>query len=291
MSIFTGSAPAVITPFKDGKIDFEAFGRIMDFQIQNASDALVILGTTGEASTLTFDEKCEVIRFAVEHTEKKVPIIVGAGANNTSDAKNMAKTAQKLGADALLVVTPYYNKTSQAGLVAHYNEIADAVSIPIIAYNVPGRTGLNIMPETMRKMSEHENIVAIKEASGNISQITELAAMCPDVDIYSGNDDQVLAIMALGGKGVISTVANIIPREMHELCASFISGNTSRAAKLQFHMLPICKAAFCEVNPIPIKAMMEIYGMCGGELRLPLVPAQGSSIEFIKKAMKEYGLI
>ncbi|MBQ9949200.1 MAG: 4-hydroxy-tetrahydrodipicolinate synthase [Clostridia bacterium] len=291
MSIFTGSATAMITPFRDGNVDFEAFGKLLDFQLTSGTDALVICGTTGEASTMSFDEKCEVIRFAVEHVGGKVPVIAGTGANNTKDAVKMSQAAEKAGANALLVVTPYYNKTTQAGLTAHYNAIADAVTLPIILYNVPGRTGLNILPKTVKELCKHKNIVAIKEASGNISQIAEIAGLCPDCDIYSGNDDQVLPIMSLGGKGVISTVSNIIPREMHELCASFSSGNYERALKLQLRMLPMCKAAFCEVNPIPIKTMLSLYGMCEGELRLPLIPPQEENLHYIENAMKEYGLI
>ena len=290
MSIFTGSATAMITPFKDDKQDFEAFGKLIDFQLENSTDALVICGTTGEASTQTFDEKCAAVKFAVERAGGKVPVIAGTGANSTHEAILMSQAAQKIGASALLIVTPFYNKATQRGLIAHYTAIADNVDIPIIVYNVPSRTGVNVLPATMKKLSEHKNIVAIKEASGNISQITELASIC-DVDIYSGNDDQVLAILSVGGKGVISTISNIIPKEMHELCSSFFSGNLDRARKLQFRMLPMFRAAFCEVNPIPIKTMLSLYGMCKNEMRLPLTPPGEEDFNFIEKTMKEYGLL
>lgn len=290
MSIFKGSATAMITPFKNDKIDFDAFGRLIDYQLENCTDALVICGTTGEAPTLTFDEKCAAISFAVERVQGKLPVIAGTGANSTNEAIHMSQTAEKLGASALLIVTPFYNKATQKGLIAHYTAIADSVHTPIIVYNVPGRTGVNVLPATMKALSEHENITAIKEASGNISQITELASIC-DCDIYSGCDDQVLPILSVGGKGVISTISNLIPKEMHELCASYHSGNTERAMKLQFRMLPIFRAAFCEVNPIPIKTMMSLYGMCEADMRLPLTPPGEADLEFIKNTMKEYGLL
>lgn len=291
MSIFKGSATAMITPLKNGEVDFDSFSRLIDFQLDNKTDALVICGTTGEASTMSFNEKMSVIHFAILHSKKRVPIIAGTGSNNTADAIKNSIAAEKLGADALLIVTPYYNKTTQAGLIAHYTAIADSVDIPIIVYNVPSRTGVNVLPKTMQKLSEHKNIVAIKEASGNIEQIVSLAALCPELDIYSGNDDQVLPILALGGKGVISTVSNILPKQMHELCDSFFEGDLKAARDMQFKLLPMCRAAFCEVNPIPIKTMLSLLNMCEGDLRLPLVPPQEESLELMKKTMKEYSLI
>lgn len=291
MSIFKGSATAMITPFKNGEIDFDSFGKLIDFQLENNTDALVICGTTGEASTMTFDEKMSAIEFAIKRVNKKIPVIAGTGGNNTKEAIRTSQAAEKLGADALLIVTPYYNKTTQDGLVAHYNAIADSVHIPIIAYNVPGRTGVNILPATMKKMSQHKNIVAIKEASGNIEQITTLASICPDLDIYSGNDDHVLPVLSLGGKGVISTVSNILPKQMHELCSYFFDGELVKSREMQFYLLPMCKAAFCEVNPIPIKSMLSYCGKCDGELRLPLVEPQSEHVEYMKNTMKEYGII
>lgn len=291
MSIFYGCATAMITPFSGGKVDFDAFGKLIDFQISEKTDALVICGTTGEASTMSFDEKMNVIEFAVKRAAKRVPIIAGTGGNNTADVIKTSVAAQKLGADALLIVTPYYNKTTQSGLIAHYNAVADAVDIPIIAYNVPGRTGVNILPATMKKLCEHKNIVAIKEASGNIEQIVTLASMCPECDIYSGNDDHVLPVLSVGGKGVISTVSNILPNAMHMLCDEFLKGNIEGAREYQFKLLPMCKAAFCEVNPIPIKTMLSVCGMCDGELRLPLIPPSKENLEYMKKIMKEYDLI
>ena len=290
MSIFTGSATAMITPFKNDKLDLDAFARLIDFQLENSTDALVICGTTGEAPTLTYEEKCKAIEFAIDRVGGKIPVIAGTGANSTNEAIHMSQTAEKLGASALLVVTPFYNKATQRGLIAHYTAIADSVHLPIIIYNVPSRTGVNVLPATIKTLSRHENIIGVKEASGNISQIAELASIC-DCDIYSGCDDQVLPILSLGGKGVISTISNLIPREMHELCTSFFAGNTERARKLQFRMLPIFRAAFCEVNPIPIKTMMSLYGMCEAEIRLPLTPPGEKDYELIENTMKEYGLL
>lgn len=281
----------MITPFKNGEIDFDAFGALIDFQINEHTDALIICGTTGEASTMSFDEKMSAVEFAVKRTAGRIPVIAGTGGNNTKEVIRTSQEAQKLGVQALLVVTPYYNKTTQAGLIAHYNAVADSVDIPVIVYNVPGRTGVNILPATMKKLCEHKNIAAIKEASGNIEQITALAASCPECDIYSGNDDHVLPVLALGGKGVISTVSNILPYDMHKLCESYFEGDTEKARELQFKLLPMCKAAFCEVNPIPIKTMLSLCGMCDGELRLPLIPPQEDSLAFMKKTMKEYNLI
>lgn len=291
MTVFKGSATAMITPFKNDAIDFDSFAKLIDFQLENNTDALVICGTTGEASTMTFEEKMSAIEFAINRVGGRIPVIAGTGGNNTKEVIKASKEAQKIGADALLVVTPYYNKTTQAGLVAHYNAVANEVDIPIIAYNVPGRTGVNILPETMKKISEHKNVRAIKEASGNIEQIVKLCALCPNVDVYSGNDDHVLPVMAMGGKGVISTVSNILPAQMHKLCSDFFAGNIEDARKMQFYLLDMCKAAFCEVNPIPIKTMLSLYNMCESELRLPLVAPQEKSLELMKNTMKEYNLL
>lgn len=291
MAIFKGSAVAIITPFTPDGIDFKAFEALIERQITGKSDAIVVCGTTGEASTMTAEEKLAAISFAVKHAAKRVPIIAGTGSNNTATVIRESKAAEGAGADALLIVTPYYNKTSQAGLIAHYNAIADAVNIPIIIYNVPGRTGLNLLPETMKKLLAHKNIVGIKEASANIEQIVQLAAIAPECDIYSGNDDHVLPLLSLGGCGVISTIANVIPKDMHDLCEAYFSGNIKEAAKLQFKVLPIWKAAFSEVNPIPIKTMCAMLGLCSDLLRLPLCPPSEVNRALMEKALNDYGLM
>jgi len=291
MTIFKGSATAIITPFTADGVDYDAFGRLIDFQIAGGSDALVVCGTTGEASTMTTAEKRGVIDFAVKRVAGRIPVIAGTGSNSTAHAIEDSKAAEALGVSGLLVVTPYYNKSSQAGLVAHFNAIADAVKTPIIAYNVPGRTGINLLPTTMKEMLKHENIVGVKEASGNIEQVVNLAALCPDCDIYSGNDDQVLPLLSVGGKGVITTVGNVIPKDMHDLCAAFFAGDLEKAKELQFKILPIWKAAFCEVNPIPIKAMCAMMGLCAPIVRLPLVAPAEANRAAMEKALRDYGLI
>lgn len=288
MSIFTGCATAMVTPFSDGNVDFEALGTLIDFQLKNEIDALVMCGTTGEASTMTFDERMSVIDFTVKRVNGRVPVIAGTGGNNTAEVIRASKAAQELHTDALLIVTPYYNKTSQTGLLVHYNAVADEVNIPIIAYNVPNRTGLNIQPATMQKMLEHRNIVGIKEASGDIGQIVELASRCPDCEIYCGNDDHVIPVMSIGGMGVISTISNVIPRDMHDMCTAYLEGDIVRAKNLQFKIHPIWRAAFSDVNPIPIKAMLSILGYCEQELRLPLLPPSAETIEMLERIIDEY---
>ncbi|MEG1559847.1 MAG: 4-hydroxy-tetrahydrodipicolinate synthase [Clostridia bacterium] len=290
MSIFKGCGTAMITPFRDDKLDFCAFSRQIEFQISNHADALVICGTTGEASTMNFDEKLSAFRFAVEKSKKRIPIIAGTGGNNTREVIALSKAAALEGVDALLIVTPYYNKTTQNGLIAHYTAIAESVSLPIIVYNVPSRTGVNVLPATMYELSKNKNITAIKEASGNIEQIVTLASKLTNCDIYSGNDDHVLPVLSLGGIGVISTVSNIIPSDMHNLCEAFFAGDLKKAQDFQFKLLPICKAAFCEVNPIPIKTMMNILNMDAGELRLPLVPPSDENKRIMQKAILDYHL-
>ncbi|MEL7610247.1 MAG: 4-hydroxy-tetrahydrodipicolinate synthase [Bacillota bacterium] len=291
MSIFTGSGVAIVTPFNRDGIDFDAFDRLIHFQLENRTDAIIVCGTTGEASTLSAEEKLAAIRFVVERVAGRVPVIAGTGGNNTSSVIASSVQACELKVDGLLIVTPYYNKTSQPGIIAHYNAIADAVSAPIIAYNVPGRTGLNLLPATTREILKHRNVVGVKEASGNIEQIVTLAALCPDCDIYAGNDDHVVPMMAVGAKGVISTIANVIPRDMHDMCEAFLSGNVIAAKELQFKIHPIWKAAFCETNPIPIKTMVSLMGLCDGALRLPLVPPSAANFAFMREAMQNYGLI
>ncbi len=292
MSLFTGSAVALITPFHDGAVDYTAMTRLIELQIASGTDAIVALGTTGEAATLMQDEREEVIRFVVERVSNRIPVIVGTGSNNTEDAIQKSRFAEAVGADGLLIVTPFYNKTTQEGLLAHYSSIAEQVRLPIILYNVPSRTGLNIKPETVKKLVRScENIVGIKEASGDISQITQLAAICPECDIYSGNDDQVVPILSIGGKGVISTIANIHPEAMHMMCKAYEEGDTEEARRLQLALLPLQQAAFCEVNPIPIKTMMGLLKLCDPEVRLPLVKPSLEHYELMENTLREYGML
>ena len=291
MSIFRGSGVAIVTPFQNGAVDFTAFTRLIELQIANRTDAIICAATTGESSTLSTDERLSVIQFVVERVNGRVPVIASTGGNNTEEVVSNSKSAEAIGVDGLLVVTPYYNKTSQAGLVRHYFTVADAVETPIIVYNVPGRTGLNILPQTMAELCSHENIVGTKEASGNIEQIVNIAALCPQCDIYSGNDDHVLPVLSIGGKGVISTIANIVPGEMHALCEAFFKGDIQLARQLQLQLIPIWKAAFCEVNPIPLKAMMGLMQLCEPDVRLPLVPPSAASMRLIEDTLKGYELI
>lgn len=293
MSIFTGSAVALITPFNpDGSVNFEKLKELIDFHLAHKTDALVVCGTTGEASTLTDEDQVECIRVAAEHVNKKVPVIAGAGSNDTAHAVNLAKACENAGADGLLLVTPYYNKTTQRGLIQHYTTVANAVNIPIILYNVPGRTGMRITPETCAELSKIPNIVAVKEASGDISEVAKVAKLCgPDFDIYSGNDDQTLPILSLGGKGVISVTANVIPDEMHDLCEAYFNHETEKARDLQINILGLCDALFCEVNPIPVKGAMNMLGFGVGECRLPLYEMSDDHKAFVKKELEKLGLI
>ena len=292
-TIFTGAGVAIVTPMNaDGSINFDKLGELIDFNIDNGTDAIIICGTTGESATMTDEEHIECIRYAVEKTNHRVPVIAGTGSNHTEYAVNLSKKAEELGADALLCVTPYYNKTSQAGLIAHFSAIAKAVTLPIILYNVPSRTGVNILPETCRELAKIDNIVAIKAASGNISQITQVAALCgDDLDIYSGNDDQIVPIMALGGKGVISVTANIIPEDVHDMVQKYLDGDVQGSLDLQLKAIDLCNALFCEVNPIPVKKAVELLGMCDGTMRMPLTEMEPQNVEKLKKAMEEYGVL
>ncbi|MEA4938402.1 MAG: 4-hydroxy-tetrahydrodipicolinate synthase [Christensenella sp.] len=291
MSIFRGSAVAIVTPFQKGSIDFTAFTRLIELQIANRTDAIVCAATTGESATLSLDERLSVIQFVVERVNGRVPVIASTGGNNTEEVVANSKSAEAIGVDGLLVVTPYYNKTTQQGLVRHYFTVADAVDTPILVYNVPSRTGLNVLPQTMAELCTHKNIVGTKEASGNIEQIVNIAALCPQCDIYSGNDDHVLPVLSIGGKGVISTIANIVPGEMHALCEAFFKGDLKLARELQLQLIPIWKAAFCEVNPIPLKAMMGLMQLCEPDVRLPLVPPTPASMRLIEETLKGYELI
>ena len=291
MSVFQGSGVAIITPFQNGEIDFTAFTRLLELQIASGTDAIICCGTTGESATLTTDEKLSIIQFVVERVNGRVPVIAGTGGNNTKTVIENSKSAEAIGVDGLLVVTPYYNKTTQDGLVAHYTALADSVDIPIIVYNVPTRTGLNVQAATMARMLKHENIVGTKEASGNIEQIVNLAALCPDCEIYAGNDDHVLPVLSVGGRGVISTIANVMPEAMHALCDAFFKGNVKLAREIQFQVLPLWKAAFCEVNPIPVKHMLGLMQLCEPDVRLPLVPPSPASMRLIEDTLRGYRLI
>ncbi|MBO5448835.1 MAG: 4-hydroxy-tetrahydrodipicolinate synthase [Ruminococcus sp.] len=292
-TIFTGAGVAIVTPMNaDGSINYDKLGELIDFNIDNGTDAIIICGTTGESSTMSDEEHIECIRYAVERTAHRVPVIAGTGSNHTEYAVNLSKTAEKLGADALLCVTPYYNKTSQAGLIAHYTAIAEAVSLPIILYNVPSRTGVNILPETLKKLSEIENIVAVKEASGNISQVAKIAALCgDDLDIYSGNDDQIIPIIALGGKGVISVLSNCMPFETHEIASLCLENRYGEAREKASRLLAFTNGLFCDVNPIPVKEALNIMGFDVGECRLPLIRMTDEKIASLRAVMAEIGLV
>ena len=291
-TVFTGAATAIITPFKNNAIDYEQFARLIEFQISEGINAIVVCGTTGEASTLTDDEHRDAISFAVKQVAGRVPVIAGTGSNDTPYAIELTRHACEAGADAVLVVTPYYNKATQKGLIASFTAIADASTKPVILYNVPSRTGCNILPATAAVLAEHPNIVAIKEACGNISQIAELASLVRGkMDIYSGNDDQIVPVLALGGKGVISVLSNPMPRATVEICERFFSGDVAGSAKLQLDLLPLINALFCEVNPIPVKAAMAAMGYCENSLRLPLTPMEEKNEEKLLELMRRQNLI
>lgn len=291
-SIFKGTATALITPFKNGEVDFAALGGLIDRQIESGIDALVICGTTGESATLSDIEHCAVLELALKQADGRVPMIAGTGSNDTAHAVEMSRFASDLGYDGLLVVTPYYNKATEKGLIASFTAIADSVDKPIILYNVPSRTGCNITLPVYRELAKHENIVAIKEASGNISQIAEIFAECGDhFDIYSGNDDQTLPILALGGAGVISVVSNIIPKEMKSLCKKWLDGDTQECRRLHEKYLKLMKMMFCEVNPIPVKAACEIMELCSSEMRLPMCEIGEENRIKLQNLLKQYELI
>lgn len=293
MSIFTGSCVAIVTPFnEDGSVNYAAYEKLIDFHIENKTDAIMTCGTTGEASTLSDEEQLEVIRFTVERVAKRLPVIAGAGSNDTAHGVKLCKGSQKAGVDACLLVTPYYNMTTQKGLINHYRIMAASVDIPLILYNVPSRTGLNITSKTACELSLVENIVAVKEASGNIVQIAEIAALCGDrLDIYSGNDSQILPILSLGGKGVISTAANIAPQKIHDLVMKYLEGDRETSLKLQLELMPLDRALFCEVNPIPVKTALNLMGMNAGGYRAPLTQMEPENQEILKKEMQRYGLL
>ena len=291
--VFTGAAVAIITPMhQDGSIHYDALRQIIEDQIARGTDAIVICGTTGECSTMTDQEQLATIKFAVDTVAHRVPVIAGAGSNDTAHGCALAAGAAASGADALLMVTPYYNKTSQAGLVAHFTAMAEAGGIPVILYNVPSRTGVNIKPETVKKLSEHPLINGIKEASGNITQVAQIAALCGDeINIYSGNDDQVVPLLSLGGKGVISVVSNIAPTLVHDCCKAWFDGDTAEARRLQLEMLPLSDAMFCDVNPIPVKYAMNLLGWEAGKCRLPLVEPGDAQKAKIEQTLRMHGLL
>lgn len=293
MAIFEGAGVAIITPFHDnGNVNFEKLEQFIDFQIENETDAIVICGTTGEAPTLTDDEHLECIRIAVSRAKGKIPVIAGTGSNDTMHSIELTLKAKALGVDGSLQVTPYYNKTTQKGLIEHFTAIGKAADLPMILYNVPSRTGLNITPNTAYELSKLDFIVGIKEASGNISQVAEIAARCGDtLPIYSGNDDQIVPILSLGGKGVISVLSNVAPKQTHDIVKLYLDGKTNESLKLQLELLPIINALFCEVNPIPVKEALNIMGFGVGPCRLPLTKMEATNIETLKNALSNAHLL
>ena len=290
--IFTGAAVAIVTPFTENGINFPELKKLIDFNIEKGTDAIVIAGTTGESSTMSDEEHREAIKFTVECVNKRVPVIAGTGSNDTIYAVELSQYAESVGADALLLVTPYYNKATQSGLVKHYNYIADRVNIPIILYNVPSRTGVNITPETYAELAKHPRIVATKEASGDISAIARIKSICGDeLNIYSGNDDQIVPILSLGGKGVISVFANIMPKETHDICSLYLEGKVKESCELQTKYLDIINSLFIEVNPIPVKTALGLMGYDVGPLRMPLFSIEVKNLEILKEQLSKYKLI
>lgn len=291
--VFTGAAVAIITPmYADGSVNYEELGRIIDDQIAHHTDAIVICGTTGESPTLDHEEHIECVRYAVQKAAGRVPVIAGTGSNDTRYAVQLSQQAQQDGADALLLVTPYYNKSSQAGLVAHYKAIAQSVDLPCILYNVPSRTGCNLTPATLVELAKLPNINAVKEASGNISQVAEIAALCgEELNIYSGNDDQIVPMLSLGGKGVISVLSNVAPQYTHDLCAKWFAGDVQGSMEMQLKAMPLCKALFADVNPIPVKWAMNRLGWKAGPCRLPLVEPSAAVQNLLDKALRDFGLV
>lgn len=292
-TIFTGAGIAIVTPFyADGSINYDRLGEMIDHQIENHTDAIIICGTTGEASTMTDDEHLECIKFAVKRTAGRVPVIAGTGSNDTKYAVELSKEAEAAGADALLLVTPYYNKTTQKGLILHFNTIADAVNIPIVLYNIPGRTGMNMEVSTVKELSKHKNIVALKEASGNISYVAKLIAECGDnIDIYSGNDDMIVPVMSLGGKGVISVLSHILPKETHDMVQLCLDNDFAKATEMQIKYLDLINALFIEVNPIPVKEALNMTDWNVGPCRLPLCEMSDEHKSALRAALAKHGLI
>lgn len=293
MSIFKGSGVALVTPFCESGVDFKKLEELIEWHIENNTDAIIVCGTTGEASTMTESERKETIKFTVDKVNKRIPVIAGTGSNNTQSAIDLSKWAESIGIDGLLQITPYYNKTTQKGILAHFKAINDSVTTPIILYNVPGRTGLNILTSTLAKICYIcSNVVAIKEASGNLSQIIEMKALLKDrIDIYSGNDDQIIPILSIGGIGVISVLSNIIPEEVHNMCEFYLNGDTKKALEIQLNTLSLTNSLFIETNPIPVKTAMNLIGMNVGKLRLPLCDMDENNLEVLKKDLSNHNLI
>lgn len=292
-TLFTGAGVAIVTPFSaDDSVNFEALGNMLEYQIENETDAIIICGTTGEASTLTDDEQIEVIKYTVDKVNKRVPVIAGAGSNDTKHGMELCKRCEKVGADGLLIVTPYYNKTTQKGLIKYYADMAGASDLPVIMYSVAGRTGLNIQPKTVEELAKIDNIVAIKEASGNISQVAEIAYRTQgDIDIYSGNDDMIVPLLSLGGKGVISVLSNIAPKYTHDMVMSYLNGDIKMATDLQVKCIGLVKALFSEVNPIPVKEALNMMSMNAGGYRAPLVEMDEANRALLEKEMKAFGIL
>lgn len=293
MTIFKGSAVAIVTPFTStNKVNYEKLKELIEWQIEEKTDAIVICGTTGEASTMSEEEKKQAIKFTVDIVNKRIPVIAGTGSNNTEASIEMSKYAESVGVDGLLLITPYYNKTNSKGLIKHYEAINNEVNTPIILYNVPSRTGVNITPNQLYELSKLKNIVAIKEASGNISQIIEMKALCKDsIDIYSGNDDQIIPIMSLGGIGVISVLANILPKDVHDMTYHYLNGDTNKSLSLQLETIDIIKKLFIETNPIPVKTALNLMGKEVGNFRLPLYEMDNHNLNLLKESLKKYNLI
>lgn len=292
MTLFKGSGVAIVTPFKNEKVDFVKLEELLNWHVEKGTKAIIVCGTTGEASTMSEAEKKETIKFTVDVINKRIPVIAGTGSNNTATSISMSTWAESIGVDGLLVITPYYNKTTQKGILEHFKAINDSVNIPIIVYNVPGRTGLNIAPKTLLKLCDLNNITAIKEASGNLSQIAEMKALCRDrIDIYSGNDDQIIPVLSLGGIGVISVVANIYPTETNNICQLYLQGKSDEALKLQLDMLPVINSLFIETNPIPVKTAMNLMGMNAGTLRLPLCEMEENNLKILKDTIEKFNSI
>ena len=294
MAIFTGAGVAIVTPMKEnGEVNYEAFARNIEYQIANNTDAIIVCGTTGESSTLSHEEHLECIRFCTEKVAGRIPVVAGTGSNCTETAIYLSQEAEKYGVNGVLLVTPYYNKATQNGLYNHFKAIAESINIPVILYNVPSRTGCNLLPETVvRLCHDVKNIVGVKEASGNISQVAQIAALSKGtVDIYSGNDDQIVPILSLGGKGVISVLSNVAPQQTHDICQKFFDGDVAGSRDMQLEALDLCKALFCEVNPIPVKKALNLMGMEAGTLRMPLSEMEEANAARLEKAMKEYGIL
>lgn len=292
MSIFKGSGVALITPFNEFGVDFDKLGELLEWHIENKTDAIIICGTTGEASTMSEAERKETIEYTVKKVNKRIPVIAGTGSNNTKASIEMSIWAESVGVDSLLVITPYYNKTTQKGLIAHFKAINDAVNIPIILYNVPARTGMNIAPKTLVELCKLSNIKAIKEASGDLSQILKMKALCNDkIDVYSGNDDQIVPILSVGGIGVISVLANVCPKETHDIVSLYLEGKTKESLDLQIKLLPLCEALFIETNPIPVKTALNLLDMKVGNLRLPLCDMSNDNLNVLKNELQKLNLL